>query len=366
MPQLQTIQVFMSYSRRDKDVMWRVVKFLRNQGINVWVDNEKLIPGTPIWEEEIEKAIKSASVIVVVMSPDSKNSEWVRREISLADQEHKNILPILVRGDEDSSITLRLVTRQYVDMRQNEEAGLNSLHSALSQYLDGLEVQPEEIVGKEAKKEFIDKPISEKVARHESASPKVEKAHPLPISQTLLWFTTGWIFAGFIAGFIYSSSNIAGDGITGEYISGIIGFAIGGALGGFIISMALRSKATPADQKNTFRITLAWAIGSAIGWAIGRYMTEASGAGIGMAIFPLIGLAGAFGIDYVFSNWKSTAAITLTWAISSAIGWAISRRFLIDTLHADKATSWAIGTAIAWAIGGFVMGWQLLKNKDNG
>ena len=38
----------MSYSRRDKDIMWRTTTFLRKQGVNVWVDNEKLIPGTPM------------------------------------------------------------------------------------------------------------------------------------------------------------------------------------------------------------------------------------------------------------------------------------------------------------------------------
>ena len=79
----------------------------------MWVDNEKLVPGTPIWEEEIEKAIKAASAVVVILSPDSKNSEWVRREISLADQYRTRIFPVMVRGDEDSSITIRLITRQY-------------------------------------------------------------------------------------------------------------------------------------------------------------------------------------------------------------------------------------------------------------
>ena len=53
--------VFMSYSRRDQAVMERVLKYLRKQGIKVWLDNEKLIPGTPIWEKEIEKAIKTAA-----------------------------------------------------------------------------------------------------------------------------------------------------------------------------------------------------------------------------------------------------------------------------------------------------------------
>ena len=57
MAQLSTGHVFMSYSRRDEETMRRIVAFLRNQGIKVWVDNEKLIPGTPVWEKEIEKEV---------------------------------------------------------------------------------------------------------------------------------------------------------------------------------------------------------------------------------------------------------------------------------------------------------------------
>jgi hypothetical protein len=137
-------QVFISYSRKDQDIVRRIVKFLRAQGINVWLDNEKLIPGTPIWEEEIEKALRATTAVIAVMSPDSKNSEWVRREISLADQNHKQIFPILVRGDEDSAITLRLITRQYVDMRENESAGLDSLCAALINYLNAVAIQAPE------------------------------------------------------------------------------------------------------------------------------------------------------------------------------------------------------------------------------
>ena len=37
MPELSSGHVFMSYSRRDDAVMRRIVMFLRQQGINVWV-----------------------------------------------------------------------------------------------------------------------------------------------------------------------------------------------------------------------------------------------------------------------------------------------------------------------------------------
>ena len=124
--------VFMSYSRKDEEIMRYIAKFIRTQGLKVWVDNEKLIPGTPIWEDEVEKAIKSAAAILVILSPESKNSEWVRRETSLADQHHKRVFPVLVSGDENSSITLRLINRQYVDIRENRDKGLKSLSDALS------------------------------------------------------------------------------------------------------------------------------------------------------------------------------------------------------------------------------------------
>jgi hypothetical protein len=129
--------------------MRRLVSHLRGQGIRVWVDNEMLTPGTPIWEHEIERAIKAADAVVALMSPDAKDSEWVRREISLADQYRKRIFPVLVRGDEDSSITLRLITRQFVDLRGNESSGLNDLSSAITPYLEELIAQGDQSQGSE-------------------------------------------------------------------------------------------------------------------------------------------------------------------------------------------------------------------------
>jgi len=131
-------QVFLSYSRKDEESMLLIAKYLRAQRVKVWVDNEKLIPGTPIWEDEIEKAIMNASAIVVVLSPDSKNSEWVKREMTMADQNQKRVFPVLIRGDEKNSISLRLINRQFVDLRENWEEGMKSLSKALSFYISEL------------------------------------------------------------------------------------------------------------------------------------------------------------------------------------------------------------------------------------
>ena len=86
---------------------------------------------------------------------------------------------------------------------------------------------------------------------------------------------------------------------------------------------------------------------------------ESIGAGIGMAVFAIVGLAGTLGMDYFRTSWQSSAMIVLAWFIS--------RTVLIETLDMnDQGSAWAVGTAIGWLIGGFVMGRQLLKNKENG
>lgn len=41
---------FMSYSREDVSYQKRVINELRQHGINVWLDTENLIPGSPAWE----------------------------------------------------------------------------------------------------------------------------------------------------------------------------------------------------------------------------------------------------------------------------------------------------------------------------
>ena len=157
-------QVFISYSRKDDAVMRRIVGYLRKRGIIVWVDNEKLVPGTPIWEVEIEKAIRRAGAIVVLLSPDSNISPWVRREISYAEDNEKRIFPILIAGDERSTVPIRLTTHQRIDIRQNEATGLNALSAALSFYLEDL-----------AAREQRTKEEAERLAREKAAREKAER-----------------------------------------------------------------------------------------------------------------------------------------------------------------------------------------------
>ncbi|HSL43054.1 MAG TPA: TIR domain-containing protein [Anaerolineales bacterium] len=344
MPEVPRGHVFVSYSRRDREIMWRIVRFLREQGLNAWVDNEKLIPGTPIWEEEIEKAIKSASAAIVVMSPDAKSSEWVRREISLADQNRKQIFPVLVRGDEDSSITLRLITRQYVDLRANEEAGLRSLYAALSDYLNYVEPEASEEPS----------PVKPNPAQNaESVSPPVEMRKEA-VGSAVIPIALAWAIAGAIGGVLYNATEIPA-----------VGGAIGGALGGLATAFISNFAGTRSRPKQLAVFALAWAIGAATGWAIGNFITEPSGIAIGYAIGIAITMAIVTRVGQTHVSWKNIAWIVLAWSLGAALGWWIARRFLIDQLDLGYEIAWAIGTAIGWAIAGLVSAWQLLNSQSS-
>jgi hypothetical protein len=109
--------VFISYSRRDADLVRHLVRDLRADGLLVWVDEEGLEPGTPEWGAAIGDAIERAGSVVAVLSPDAEKSPWVGRELNHAEKFGVRIIPILVRGDERNAVPFLLATTQWIDGR---------------------------------------------------------------------------------------------------------------------------------------------------------------------------------------------------------------------------------------------------------
>lgn len=129
--------IFLSYSRKDIAIMHRLRDDLRAAGFTVWTD-EGIEPGTPSWKSEIEKAIRDADCQVIIFSPDANNSRWVRAEIDFAETLHKPMFPLLLRGDETTSIPFGFSTYQWIDIRQPEDyaSGFQMLAEAIQNRLN--------------------------------------------------------------------------------------------------------------------------------------------------------------------------------------------------------------------------------------
>lgn len=126
--------VFVSYSRRDRDMMHLISEALTNNGFSVWSD-ERLEPGSASWKDDVQRAIEGAGCVVAIMSPDAKDSEWVSEELSYARIHKRRLFTVLARGDEGNAIPFGLTGIQWIDMRGDYDEGLKALmqQSALEQ-----------------------------------------------------------------------------------------------------------------------------------------------------------------------------------------------------------------------------------------
>ncbi len=85
--------VFISYSREDKDRVLLLAAELRNAGVSLWIDQGS-IDGATMWGEEIVNALENAKVLLLMVSEKSVNSHNVVKEVVLASERKEHILPI--------------------------------------------------------------------------------------------------------------------------------------------------------------------------------------------------------------------------------------------------------------------------------
>jgi len=87
--------IFISYSTKNSDYAYKLADKLRNEGFDVWIDNAEL-RASEDWWDSIVKALRLADAFIVIMTPESKNSKWVQRELTLADNWGK---PTFLKGE---------------------------------------------------------------------------------------------------------------------------------------------------------------------------------------------------------------------------------------------------------------------------
>ena len=110
--------VFISYSKQNRAYVRRLSDHLEATGFDVWMDSA--LEPSEDWWKTIVQAIKNCAAFIVVMTPESDNSRWVQRELTLADELHKPMFPLLLDGDanlvnsDNWSIFIRT---QYTDVR---------------------------------------------------------------------------------------------------------------------------------------------------------------------------------------------------------------------------------------------------------
>lgn len=86
--------VFISYSRLEREFVGKLREELANREQDIWIDWES-IPPSQAWWAEIQKGIARANNFVVMLSPNSVASPVCQMEIEYARQLGKRIIPVL-------------------------------------------------------------------------------------------------------------------------------------------------------------------------------------------------------------------------------------------------------------------------------
>lgn len=139
---------FISYNHADLEFAGWLASELILHRIAVWFDQWEMRVGDSL-RQKVERGIETSGYLIIVLSPDSVQSDWVSRELNAAfvkELEGKRvfILPALHR---DCNVPLFLRDKRYADFRENREKGLQDiLHSIDRSEVPGHGRDEEELV----------------------------------------------------------------------------------------------------------------------------------------------------------------------------------------------------------------------------
>lgn len=89
--------IFISYSRRDSEFVERLSVALERYGFPTWED-VKAIAGGDVWKAAISRAVRECDAFLIVLSPQSADSENVSKELAVATKHARRILPVMYQA----------------------------------------------------------------------------------------------------------------------------------------------------------------------------------------------------------------------------------------------------------------------------
>jgi len=107
--------VFVSYASQDRDVAFRIVGFLEEKSISCWVAPRDVPPGVE-YGQAIINGIEQSRALVLILSDQSNDSQFVRKEVERAVSKTKPVLPVRIREVTPSgSLEFFISSAQWVD-----------------------------------------------------------------------------------------------------------------------------------------------------------------------------------------------------------------------------------------------------------
>lgn len=111
------VRLFISHASEDGKAAVSVTAEFESYGVATWLATRDIHVGSN-YAEQIYEAILEASHVVVLLSPDSVSSQHVQREVNLAIDKQKPLLPIVVSDNVDLMASLPAAWKYWLGVVQ--------------------------------------------------------------------------------------------------------------------------------------------------------------------------------------------------------------------------------------------------------
>ena len=122
-------RIFISHSSLDTWIAKTIAEKIQSLGMDCWLD-EKDLEGGDVIPDEIIRGIDACQEAIVLISPNSVNSQWVSFEIGGVLAQHKRVTPILNNVSPGEMAPMKYI--KSVDLNRFEEF-LAQLKSRIAQ-----------------------------------------------------------------------------------------------------------------------------------------------------------------------------------------------------------------------------------------
>jgi hypothetical protein len=116
------LKILISYSSNDIDLGKDVYDYLFTIRHEVFFDKEKISGGAD-WNNVIEKAILNCDIFVVIVTHSSMVKEQIKKEVNLAKDNRKTIIPCIDKGVEREEVPWELNKYNQIEFEKGSELG---------------------------------------------------------------------------------------------------------------------------------------------------------------------------------------------------------------------------------------------------
>jgi hypothetical protein len=124
--------LFVSHVAEDRALAMQIVGELEARGVPCWIAPRNVRPGQP-FDNEIVDAIESSRAVLLIFSDRCNDSEYIRREVTVAGESHKVIIPFRIEDvPPRRGLRVRLSDLHWIDGFAARERAVDELAEHLT------------------------------------------------------------------------------------------------------------------------------------------------------------------------------------------------------------------------------------------